>query len=192
MKQKLTEEGLKNALFDLYECLNYSNKAPADRIRFWQNKLYRFTDEQVWKACERMQDDLDALPRNVPKAIKAAIVNLYGAEERQWIDYGQCDSCQKSGGFCVLVKNKVTQHWQEKIIFCSECENWRNVSGKTAYEQSHTSKSELEAKRIIHVRLNQPVISWRRLTGKVPQPERQTGKTTDDVQALATKIAKPI
>ena len=200
--RKLDKWTLESEIAGLARYLNYTKNPSKDTIEAWHSKLKRFTDEHIHKAVDKMKDDLDMMPKNFPKIAKQYINIIFKAEfeknKYKWINYGYCQGCGGMGGFQLFEKHpfmknrSLKQQWTTVIAFCSDCENWRNWTGINGFDECNVSSTELDRRGIIYVNIKQPMTGWRRLTGKVPQPGLQTGKTTDDVEKLAADIAKPI
>jgi hypothetical protein len=150
-----------------YEYFSKASKPSQERLQMWHQKLLRFSDDQICKAFDYIKNNDDDLPRNVPKKIKDTIANLFGKEDtKKWINYGHCAGCGGSGGFTLFIRNKAAKQWYESSIFCSECDNWRNLIGEDWFHKCKTTKAELLSHNIIHVQINQALCSWRRLNNK--------------------------
>jgi len=188
---------LENQIGELATHLNYTIIPSKDTMGAWHRKLHSFTDKQLTLAVDKMKDDLEQMPRNFPKIAKDYIYRLFSFrdERRKWINYGDCQGCDGAGGFCLLEKHPLMgnrspqQQWTEVITFCSECKNWQNLTGKNGFESCHATKKELENSGVVHVKMNEPISSWRRLSGK---NGRVYDKTESEAQAISLNLVKSI
>lgn len=125
---KISVHMLDKCVCDFYEYMGRDKKPTKERIGLWFQKLKEVKPTDLVEAMSYMKDNLDAMPHNLPKAIKSAILNLEKAtpqpEKPQFGAYGKCDDCNGSGCFNVLMFSKSGLRY-EPIQFCSRCENWR-------------------------------------------------------------------
>ena len=161
MKQNLSLPGFKQLVIGLSEFLNYAKHPSENTITGWYNALCGFTHEQVSKALDKMQNDLEIMPRNFPKLV-IQYINQQPEEKTKTrlINYGACEGCNSSGGFVLL--RKTDGKWYETIAFCSECRNWQNLTGIEGYNVAHVERQMLINKNIIFVEINRPISSWRK------------------------------
>ena len=111
-----------------YRYMGRDKKPKPETKELWFNKIAGYQEHEIHEAFEKMKDNLDSVPFNIPKAIKQAIFEVNRSKAAQsniWQDYGTCDGCNGSGGFRLLVyTQRGTPH--TPIQYCSDCDNWRN------------------------------------------------------------------
>lgn len=125
--QLISEHMLYNQICNLYDFMGRDKKPSKERVKLIFEKLYKVRAKDLIEAISYMKDNLDNLPYNMSKAIKAAIFSMKKAEPQpeqpEFGAFGPCSDCNGSGAFNVRVFEGGA--WCDCIKFCSQCENWR-------------------------------------------------------------------
>ena len=180
-KMKLTT--FLNIVNDFFDYMGRDKTPTKSRIASWYEKIKNYSEDEIINAFIFMQDNLDSLPHNLPKAIKNSI--FINSREKpknnnlKFGSYGKCDGCNGAGAFKLRIYEK-DGCWYEPIQYCASCDNyklWTNSPGDriTAYE--------LKSEGIMFKPYN-----------KVLRNSRWKGGTGNakDVSLIAQKIAKKI
>lgn len=125
---KLTYLTLANLIRDFFDYMGRKETPSKDRIGKWFQKTNTLKETDVIEAFDWMKDNLDSIPHNIPKAIKAAVFEIQKAKPQpkpEIRSYGDCGDCGGTGIFKLRICTPEGQ-WHEPIRFCSQCENWRN------------------------------------------------------------------
>lgn len=174
---KINFEHFCNLISGYYQYMGRDKRPAPDTKDLWFKKLKGYQETEIVEAFEHMKDSLDSIPYNIPKAIKRAVVAINMAKcasSSQWTDYGECESCNGSGGFTILVfdNNGVGR---SLIQYCSKCDNFLNYCNDPS---DRISANELSGVGYKFKPLNQCLM--------VPTKINATG-TRDDIKQLASK-----
>ncbi len=129
---------------DFYDYLQRKIKPTPAIMDLWYQKIKNFTESEVYEAFEYMKDNLDAMPQNLPRAIKKAVFLLNKAKPQRdngVISRGRCDGCGGIGLFKLRVSTPDGKSWHEPIQYCSQCDNYLNFTNDP---RERISKAELE------------------------------------------------
>lgn len=146
MNNRLLFKELGNYVGELYDFFGKDSKPKAGRLELWYQKLKNQNGPEVKQAFDHIKDHSDRLPVNIPKAVREGVRATQGEKTHEWKDYGECQGCNSTGMYKLRVQGGHGRYY-EPIVFCGDCENWRN---RTNDPGRLVSKSELVAKRIRH------------------------------------------
>lgn len=168
-------------LNNFFDYMGRDKTPPNGRIESWYKKLKNYTEKDIINAFIFMQDNIDALPHNIPKAIKNAIF-INNREKPQKKDlyfgsYGKCEECNGTGVFKLRIQH-IDGLWYEPISYCGSCDNyqlWTNSPGE------RITKSELQSSGIMFKPYNKVLRKtiWKGDTGNAK-----------NVSLIAQKIAR--
>lgn len=168
---------------DFWGYFNVVNRPPISTQTEWWKRLSGYLQVDVEAAFEKMKDDLDAVPRNLPRAVKSALSKvwaekgLFGTQPRK--NYGECPECNGFGSFMVKLWHDQHKRWYICMVLCASCDNWQN----------HTKDSSLPRKTMSQCRHDYAAVKPGNQVFMNPVPVQNQG-TAAHVRQLANGIGQ--
>ncbi len=145
----LTPGKFDELLTDFYDYMDLSGRAGSTTRERWLTKLEKYLESDVILAFEKMEDTEERKPKNIPKAVKAALAIVWaeqGKNPNEWIDYGPCQDCNRSGFFRIQYFHQQQNNFAIVILYCSSCNNYLNLVADSAPRTSVRYLKSLEAR----------------------------------------------
>ena len=133
--QLLTSDKFNELVIDFYEYMDLSGRPGAPTLDKWFVKLQKCLESDVILAFEKMKDTENMKPKNLPKAVKAALCLVWadqGKLTKEWVDYGHCADCNGSGFFRIRYFCKGQNSFAVGIMYCNSCDNYLNYAAESA------------------------------------------------------------
>ena len=143
----MSDAKFESAIHNLYEY--FDRKPPTfDKKRAVLKRVQYIPDEAVDWIVDKIQDEMDSLPRNIGKAFKLNYQAWQSSNTGKVHTYKQekCDQCKGTGLLWYSYFDEDFQNDIEKVAVCGDCENWRQFGPLRDSVSYVTTRQELIAR----------------------------------------------
>ncbi len=118
-------------VLNLYEFFNYQNPAKITTIEKWFERVSHIPSAALPYIERMMQDQRDAMPRNVAKAFLAGWYQWQAANPQLIIrPRTACAGCGGKGFLWYASKNAELGGYVTRAAVCADCDNYQRTLGK--------------------------------------------------------------
>lgn len=125
----MTYDEFKSLLDTITTYYGLEKSISPERIRMWHRRVEHIPFQAARQIKNRIFEDHDYLPRNIPKAFNKAYHAFATSNTGPDFKQEPCDDCRGSGLFFPFLMDNRAKRYEKRVIACGNCDNWKRHFG---------------------------------------------------------------